>query len=389
MRSLRVFVVPRWFPSLSHPVVGTFVQEQLVGMASKYPDLLLGVSTYSQIEASLQARLGILSNMKRVLAFMKPQFTRVFYSAQNLIHLDTPTLHWNPCLLGGNVKGIQRTHERHYLRFISLYGKPDIIHAHGAGAAQEILFLKEKYQLPLLITEHDLQINPVLYPALRAADAVIAVSSAQATLLRKVGVNNLKVIPNVVDEKRFFLRELPSLRPLTIATLSRIDHRKGISDLLHAFALSFKDLPVGTRLVIGGEGPELSAMKSLCTRLNLDRYVIWVGAVERQQVPLFLAQAHFFISASQVESFGLVLAEALAMGIPVISSASGGPSDFIHAENGILFPVGDVSQLGEAMVKMSEEYHLYTSQKTREDILRFCNASCIYAKIYDVYGHLL
>lgn len=384
MSAQRIFVVPRWYPSLQTPVIGTFVAEQVMGMARTYSEDLWGVSTYSRADMALQTRLG-MNNMQVLTRFFRHLGTRILYPAQNVMHLDTPTLHWNPRLLEGNRKAIERVHERHFLRFRSRHGQPRVIHAHSASAAVEVLALKEKYGVPLVITEHDLQIHGTLLPVLKRADCVIAVSAAQARFLSDAGVQNIKVVLNAVDAAHFPLRSHPPGGPLTIATLSRIDHRKGIDDLLRAFARIHHKLPEATRLLIGGEGPSLKAMKSLAHQLGVGAHVIWEGSVSRERVPHFLARSHFFVSASHVESFGLVLAEALAMGIPVITSDSGGPTDFVHAANGLIFPVSDVRRLSELLLHMTQRYATYKPPELRSDILSLCRTSKIYPQIQAVY----
>lgn len=73
-----------------------------------------------------------------------------------------------------------------------------------------------------------------------------------------------------------------------------------------------------------------------------------------------------------METFGVTLIEAMACGKPVIATRSGGPETFVHDDNGLLVPTGDVEALADAMRQMAKTYHQYDPDAIRADcVARF------------------
>ena len=156
----------------------------------------------------------------------------------------------------------------------------------------------------------------------------------------------IKVIGNGIDSELFRQRERrlnqPGLRLLCVCRLVR---RKGLEFLLQAM----RQLSVsGVTLDIVGMGERGSELHSLIRELGLERAVTSVGYVPRERLPEHYNRADIFVLPSLSESFGQVLLEAMACGLPIIASRVGGVPETVHNELGGLLvqPASSESIIG-------------------------------------------
>jgi glycosyltransferase involved in cell wall biosynthesis len=101
------------------------------------------------------------------------------------------------------------------------------------------------------------------------------------------------------------------------------------------------------------------------------------------------AQAHAFVLPSLYETFGVVFIEALAMGLPLIGTACGGPEEIITPENGLLIPKNDANKLQEAMARIMTDYPLYSSRTLRQDAIRRFGKETITNQLIESYRVIL
>jgi glycosyltransferase involved in cell wall biosynthesis len=136
-----------------------------------------------------------------------------------------------------------------------------------------------------------------------------------------------------------------------LAAVGRLVPQKGFDLLLEAFARVAAAQPEWT-LVIWGEGPERAALESQRSMLGLDGRVELPGVSERPG--LWIETADAFVFSSRYEGWGIVLLEAMAAGLPVVSfDCRFGPSEMVtDGEDGLLVPNGDVQALSEAMSRL-------------------------------------
>ena len=136
-------------------------------------------------------------------------------------------------------------------------------------------------------------------------------------------------------------------KPPIIGALGRLDEIKGFDVLLRA-AAQLRDLGVDFRLRLAGDGPEMGALKALSESLGLGDRVEFVGWVRNPGD--FLKTIDLFVMPSRYESFGLVVVEAMAAGVPVITSDIEGPCEILKGGAlGTLFRTEDDADLARAM----------------------------------------
>jgi glycosyltransferase involved in cell wall biosynthesis len=117
------------------------------------------------------------------------------------------------------------------------------------------------------------------------------------------------------------------------------------------------------RLRIVGDGPERARLESLMTELNLRTHVELLG--ERHDVPALLAESGFFVSSSLSEGVSLTLLEAMAVGLPVVTTTVGGnPEVVLEGDTGRLTPPGDPAALARAIVELCNERDLWHAMGT-------------------------
>lgn len=286
-----------------------------------------------------------------------------------------------------------------YRKAVSLYGKPDVIHAHFYFLGAIASTLKSRFGVPLVLTEHSSKMNcplssispldrAIAERAYRNADRVISVSSALAGRLNDNFGIKAPVISNVADVSNFgyHARQYDGqssesvFRFVSVGNLIPLKH---FHVLLDAFALAFPSDGRVLLTIVGG-GPESHNLRKKAHELGISKHVCFTGAVPRDRVRDEMYAAHAFVLASSTETFGLVYAEAMATGLPVIATECGGPQDFVNEYNGILVPVGDVRKLADALERMKNSAGWFDGREISEGIIRRFSEKTIGEQVLDV-----
>ncbi|PCJ82307.1 MAG: N-acetyl-alpha-D-glucosaminyl L-malate synthase BshA [Bacteroidetes bacterium] len=239
-----------------------------------------------------------------------------------------------------------------------------IPHASAAVTAQNIL-AEEGIKLPIITTLHgtditllgkDPSFEPVITYAINSSDAVTAVSENLKSETNKLFgvIQEIDVIPNffcpshykLAPNEEFRKKISPEGQPI-ITHISNFRPVKRILDVVETFFLITKELDV--RLLLVGDGPERSAAEMKCRELGIDDKVVILGKVKNPIEPLLVSD--LFLLPSESESFGLAALEAMASGVPVISSNTGGlPELNKQGVSGFMSNVGDVVDMAKNAV---------------------------------------
>ena len=242
---------------------------------------------------------------------------------------------------------------------------PDVVHAHEPFSPSTGFFATLEATVPVVGVSHAYMERSVLFSAFSRAfrrvwdrPAVwIAVSEAALSFLRKhirPGARAL-VVPNGVDVEPFrhaAPADLPAGRRLLF--VGRLDPRKGFPVAVEAFgelAPEFPDL----QLIVVGDGPERDAVSHLPAHLS--RRVTMIGTVPHALLPPYHAAADVFVAPSTGrESFGIVLVEAMAAGVPVVASDIPGYREVVRSGmDGLLVTPKDSRALSSAVRKILSE----------------------------------
>jgi len=264
-----------------------------------------------------------------------------------------------------NAIDVQSAHELD--RYVRRRGI-EVIHAHMARDYSLAAYAaRRNREAKFVATRHVLfQLNRLHRHTLARATRVIAVSAAVARELRAQRIlsdKQIAVIPNGVDVDRFnralanfdrfqYLRSV-GLPPdcLLVGSIGELRTLKRHDDFIRAAAL----VP-DAHFVLAGVGEIRKQLEELVVELGLkDRFHFlgWVDEVEK-----LLCALDVFVSASETESFGLVIAEAMAAGTVVVATETEGAKEVIEDQRtGILVPIGDVPRIASAVTAVLSDYH--------------------------------
>jgi glycosyltransferase involved in cell wall biosynthesis len=210
----------------------------------------------------------------------------------------------------------------------------DIVHAHCIGALlipvcwlalrnrlEEITFVVSPHHHQSGSTWHArilwIPYYPLAKEVLRSADQVHCVSDYEASLVRKDFHIEPIVIPNGVDEALFKYKWDPPEGEMVLTYAGRLERYKRVHILIHAVHL-LRRLGLQTSLRIIGEGPELDNLLRLSRRLEVE--LEYHNFLPRKDYLKLMSNSSSFVNPSMFEAYSIVVAEALAMGIPVIAS---------------------------------------------------------------------
>ena len=196
---------------------------------------------------------------------------------------------------------------------------------------------------------------PVLTPLIkkiwRRASAVTAISAEQVLLAhRTIPDLPLVTIPNGVETELFAPASHKANRPFTIICVARLIERKGQHHLLRALAQLRVNCAQPVRLIFVGTGDAEGQLRELAESLQVADAVTFKGFVMREQMPPLYREADVFVLPSQQEGMSIALLEAMASGLPVIVTDTGGTAELVtQGQNGEIVPWSDVPALTRAL----------------------------------------
>lgn len=288
------------------------------------------------------------------------------------------------------------------------YEKLDLLHVHyaiphasAAFMAQQIL-KTQGITIPFITTLHgtditlvgkDPSFEPVIRFCINASNAVTTVSqSLKNDTIKYFGIEReINVIPNFIDvQENSSMFSHQQLRQKyankdekIICHISNFRPVKRIEDVIKIFALI--DQKIDAKLILVGDGPDRYMAEKLSRELGLIDRVIFFGKV--RDTNHILPIADLFLLPSETESFGLAALEAMAVGVPVISSNTGGiPEVNLHDYSGYLAEVGDVEKMAEFAIELlsnNDKLNLFKLQaKARAEVFSLDTILPIYENLY-------
>lgn len=398
--NLNLFFVPSWYPNPKDYLAGIFCQEQVYAIARERPNWNIFVSLWGQTRAYTMPLLHMERWPKVLLPYLREKRLSSHYVKRNLVELHRPLLSWSRRVMseGWEFERILSANRANLREALRIARRIDVIHAHvvdpgGVIAAQ----LSREFSIPYVITEHtglfptpyhleQGQLKSVFFEAFMSAKATLGVSPAQVERLRGCGLSNVCLVPNLVDERKFtFKPGRTSGSGCCFFTLtSTLSREKGIDDLLQAIH-RLDDKKVFFRM--GGPADEGSRnyYASMAERLGISAQLTWLGPLTRDEAIREMQACDCFVLPSRHESFGMVYAEALFCGKPVIATRCGGPEWIVKPHQGLLVEVEHCEQLAEALGTMSKRFPDYDPEAIRSDALDRFSSGVIVSHLEGVY----
>ncbi|WP_168194044.1 glycosyltransferase [Pontibacter sp. SGAir0037] len=398
---MNIFVIPSWYPSYDYPLNGVFIKEQAIGICASNASINIGISLWGQKDKRylLWAGEPLTSVKKLGTSPLKPGKHALL---PNLVEYTKPAFTWTRKVAKGNIKAIIQANLYNIEAFKSDFGAVDLIQAHiGYPGGYIALELSRRLHIPYVLTEHmepfpspyyvnkQGQLQAFFKQAYSEAATVIAVGQTLAATIHSLGIPHIQVLPNFVEET--FFKPHAAIkhtdRAFTFFTLGSIEPEKGIDQLLYAVQALPKESKALFR--IGGTGTHLQTYKTLTSQLGISDKVHWLGEISRKAALAEYQQCDVFVLPSQHESMGIVYAEAIACGKPIISTRCGGPESIVTAQNGILVDKNNPLQLADAMQYMMRHIDDYDPSIIRKDFLARFSKQAVIPRLLRVYENAI
>jgi glycosyltransferase involved in cell wall biosynthesis len=357
---MKVLWLASWYPGSTHATNGDFVERQAKAVAQRAPVTVLFVTKDENLPfGAEQCETVTEGNLTVYRVYYSPQLVGGRWGG------------WLEKLL--SVKKYLALQKKYYHQIVQQKGQPTLVHVQVAMKAGLLaLWLKRKYQIPFVVTEHWTgyypQSTPSIYQQnplyrrlnkkiLQQADRLLPVSAHLGqTINTHFVAKPFMVIPNVVDTQLFFYQamELPVFR---FIHPSYLNYQKNPEGMLRACQLA---VGKGLRFELWLVGNEDAGLMRLADELGLlDRVVFFKPMQTYAAVAALMPQSSALLLFSRFENLPCVVLEALCCGLPVISSRVGGIHEVVNDGNGILVPSEDEAALAEAMEAMIAGYDQY------------------------------
>jgi glycosyltransferase involved in cell wall biosynthesis len=279
---------------------------------------------------------------------------------------------------------------------------PDLVHVQVAWKAGLIaLYLKWKYQIPYILSEHWSGYYPfsrdslfqksflekyVTRTILKNASRILPVSRALGEQINQYwSKTTVQIVPNVVNTRLFFPSDIqPEI--FRFVHVSTLQYPKNPEGILRAFEGLIK---LGISAELEFVGPSSASLLALIQNSGASDWIHCTGEIKYEQVALEMRKSSALVLFSQYENMPCVILEALCTGLPVIASRVGGIPEVVNHENGILVSAADEMELLEAMRRMVDIYHEFDRPQIARQASRAFSYETIGREIIGVYDKVL
>lgn len=356
--SKHILFLPRWYPNKYDPMWGLFVRKHAIA-----------VSLFNKVSVLYLHPLDDGLNKTEFVWETNDQIDTLY------IYYPKP-----------------KNRIIYFIRFLKLYlkglkmiqkrKKIDLIHVHILSRMGFLAWMSSyTYGIPYLITEHWSRYLPTVNiyrgwlrkrlteKIVKTAKAVMPVTAnlRDAMLTHKLKNSNYQIIPNVVDDE-FFQTPLKKFDPSTkriIHVSTFEDKSKNISGIVQAIEKISKHRN-DFKMIFVGDGMDFERIKKMVNDLHLEDIITFTGLLEKEDLVNEFVKADFLLINSNYENMPVVINEAMACGLPVLSTDVGGISEHIDEKKGYLFLAGNPELLIENLNKMLNHFQEFDSEHIKD-----------------------
>ena len=384
-RKKSVLWLASWYPNEAEPFSGDFIQRQAKAVSACQPITVIYVGksapgSNKQKEPDVKSMTGNLQE-------------KIFYYS---IHGFLSK--W---------KSLVTYFKKHHGFIIELRSKndlPDLVHVHVAMKAGLVaLYLKWRYKIPYLLTEHWSGYYPQAMDSLyrksvaeryltklilKNASMVLPVSHALGKQISHYWIRvPFHEIPNVVDTRYFYPPENTKVHPFRFIHISTLLYPKNPEAIVRTFMELLRSGFDAELILVGPLNPSINAL--LVEIADAGEKIRATGEISYEEVGSELRKSSALVLFSSYENMPCVILEALCTGIPVVATRVGGISEVVREDNGILVSAGNENELLEAMKEMMRNNQAFDMNKIARRSAALFSYETIGKKIIDIYDSVL
>lgn len=398
----KLLVIPSWYPRPDDKINGSFFQEQAKLVSDQFDVKVLLCRFVSRPS---------IRGLKRTPLKTGREWARFISRGKYRVQLPDEEVFTNPPLIEYRQRIVSLTQRSRYRKSLEAYleafgelisggWKPDIIHAHSVNLAGLVAHsIKVVYGIPYVITEH-MPFALCNYPACMRKDIRQAFLEADVALslgydmVRQLGMNDIDIeanlIHNLVDDE-MFSRLCAAYRPgnpLRLISIGGAVHYKDQRTLLRALLeLRRRKIPFTLTLIgLKAYGGLYDETIEFIKNNDLESSVAVIDLIERNEVCGFLVNHDVFVMTSIFETFCVSIIEALACGLPVITTNHGGGSvDLISDDTGFVVPVRDYLGVAEALESIYLGMACFEPRLVRHRVVSICGTNAFKQRLTTYY----
>jgi len=348
---MKVLVIPSWYPDGEDKLMGIYHKEYASSLAKNGVD----VDMLCVFRERLKYPIKYLLKKKNVV--YQEDGYKVYL--KRMLDLEKINLKFQMILYCRNL-------ERLFKKYIRKNGKPDILHAqvtYPAGYAT--CKLGQKYDIPVLVTEHASHFTQYMENQYEPYGKYVLENATFSTvsnlMLKQLEGYESFVLPNIIDTNIFCVKKVKKRDDkLNLITVSAFRIGKGIEDLIEAINILVNQKNMkNIHLNIVGDGYLLDKYKGKAESLGLLEYITFMGRKDKTEISEILSMNDIYVIPSHYESFCITGVEALACGLPVVSTRCAGPEEYIDKKCGEFCKVKNPSSMCDAIIKVSKKLDKY------------------------------
>src|SRR6187399_374268 len=350
-----VLYLPSWYPNDLDSFTGHFIQRHALALSLFMPVHVVFIvrDKNKSLTKSIRIEEKTTGNLtETIIYYASPNYKLGFI--ERLV----------------SIRKYNSAYKRFFLKWIRNNGKPSAVHVHVPYKAGLIaLWLKKKYKLNYLVTEHwtgydktttdnffsrPPSFRYITKKILNNSKNVICVSEDLAFKLSSIiPTLKTKVIPNTVNEKLFYFERKTQECFKFIHYISVWRGQKNTEGLIKVLSELYKKRQDWECIMYGPVQPELA---ELVVTFQLEKHIKFTGEISYEKVGEIVRSASALISFSNYENQPCSILEALCCGVPVIATKVGGIPEIINSQNGIITEPLNESQLLQAIESMMDNF---------------------------------
>jgi len=350
---MKVLIIPSWYPEGEDKLMGIYHKE--------YTHAL------SKANVNVDMLCVFRERLRHPLRYMIKKKNNIYHEKGYKVYLRR-MLDLEKINIKLHMFLYCRYLENLFKKYIKTNGKPDILHAqvtYPAGYATAKI--GKKYNIPVLVTEHASHFTQYFEKQYAPYGKYVLENtyfSTVSNLMKKqLGKKDTFILPNIVDTSIFKVKKHKKQKTLRLMTIAAFRIGKGIEYLIEALSILINDYNIkDIHLDIIGDGYLMDFYQEKVKEFTLDSYVTFCGRKTKEEISMLLSTGDIYVIPSNYESFCITGVEALACGLPIVSTRCHGPEEYIDSKCGEFCEIKNPKSMADAILKISKKLDKYDSK---------------------------